>query len=443
MKDRLARFFRFEDKGATLQTELTAGLTTFLTMAYIIVVNPAILSETGMPFAGVLLATVLLAAGSSILMGFVANLPFAMAPGMGINAFFTYTLVLGMGIAWQTALGAVFVSGVIFLALSLMGVRERIVAAIPAPVRYGVAAGIGLFLALIGLQSVDFIVSDPVTVVTFGGLTAQIGVFAAGLAATTWMVIRRIRGALVFGIVGTSVIALLVSAAAESLGYAPFADTPDAVFAWPDASVLFALDIRGALALGMIMPIFTFLFTDIFDSLSTFVGISEVGGFIDKKTGQPENVGRALLADAISTVASGLLGTSSGTTYIESAAGIEEGGRTGLTAIVAGLLFLPFMFLSPLLALVPEVATAPVLVLVGLFMMQPLSRVRWNDFEDALPAFLAVILIPLTYNITQGIIWAFLAHTAIKLLLGKWRELTVTLIIIDILAIISLVYGAE
>ncbi len=443
MKDRLSAFFGFEEKRTNLQTELTAGLTTFLTMAYIIVVNPSILSETGMPFAGVLLATVLVSAGSSILMGFMANLPFAMAPGMGINAFFTYTLVIGAGAPWQTALGAVFISGVIFLGLSLMGVRERIVAAIPTPVRYGVAAGIGLFLALIGLQSVDFIISDPATLVGFGGLSAQIGVFALGLAGTAWMVIRRIRGALVFGIVGTSVVALLVSAIAEHLGYAAFAEMPEAVFAWPDTGVLFALDIRGALAVGMIMPVFTFLFTDIFDSLSTFVGISEVGGFIDEKTGQPRNVGRALLADAISTTASGLLGTSSGTTYIESAAGIEEGGHTGLTAIVAGLLFVPFMFLSPLLALVPNVATAPVLVLVGLFMMQPLSRVRWNDFEEALPAFLAVILIPLTYNITQGIIWAFLAYTAIKLLLGKWRELTVTLIIIDILAIISLLYAGE
>ena len=438
MKGSIERFFQLGEKGSNIRTEVTAGVATFLTMAYIIVVNPAILSDAGMPFAGVLFATVMTAALSSILMGLLANLPFAMAPGMGINAFFTYTLVIGMGVEWQTALGAVFVSGVFFVILSLFGVRERIVAAIPLTVRYGVAAGIGLFLALIGLTSVDFVVGDEATVVAFGGLTAQVAVFAIGLAVTTWLVIRRFLGALIIGIVATSVLALVVSQFMEMADQPGFAEIPEAVFEWPSFEVFLALDIPAALSLGMILPIFTFLFTDIFDSLSTFVGVSEVGGFIDPKTNQPRNVGRALLADGISTTLSGLLGTSSGTTYIESAAGVEEGGRTGLTAVVAGLLFLPFMFFSPLLALVPAAATAPVLVLVGLFMLKPLERVAWDDFETALPAFLALILIPLTHNITQGIVWAFLAYTAIKLLRGKWRDLTVTLVIIDILAIVAL-----
>ncbi len=443
MRAFLARRFRLAEKGTDIRTEVMAGTATFLTMAYIIVVNPQILAAADMPFAGVLFATVMTAALSSIIMGFWANLPFAMAPGMGINAFFTYTLVIGMGTPWETALGAVFVSGVVFVVLSLFKVREKIVEAIPASVRYGVAAGIGLFLALIGLKSVDFIVADPVTAVSFGGLTAQVGVFTVGLAGTAWMIIRRVRGALIFGIVGTSALALTVSGLLGAAGREPFAAMPEAVFAWPSLDVFLAMDVRGALALGMILPVFTFLFTDVFDSLSTFVGVAEVGGFIDERTGQPENVGRALQADAASTVLSGVFGTSSGTTYIESAAGIEEGGRTGLTAVVAGLLFLPFMFLSPLLALVPEAATAPILVLVGLFMLKPLTKVAWDDFESALPAFLALVLIPLTYNITQGIIWAFLVHTALKILLGKWRELTVTLLVIDALAIVSLVLAAE
>ena len=438
MKERIERFFQLGEKGSDIRTEVTAGIATFLTMAYIIVVNPGILSDAGMPFAGVLFATVMTAALSSILMGLLANLPFAMAPGMGINAFFSYTLVIGMGVEWQTALGAVFVSGVIFVILSLFGVRERIVAAIPLTVRYGVAAGIGLFLALIGLTSVDFVVGDEATVVAFGGLTPEVALFAVGLVLTAWLIIRRFLGALIIGIVATSVLALVVSLFMEMADWPGFAEIPEAVFEWPSFEVFLALDIPAALSLGMILPIFTFLFTDIFDSLSTFVGVSEVGGFIDPKTNQPRNVGRALLADGISTTLSGLFGTSSGTTYIESAAGVEEGGRTGLTAVVAGLLFLPFMFFSPLLALVPAAATAPVLVLVGLFMLKPLERVAWDDFETALPAFLALILIPLTHNITQGIVWAFLAYTAIKLLRGKWRELTVTLVIIDILAIIAL-----
>lgn len=431
--------FRFKERGTNVKTEIRAGIATFLTMAYIIVVNPSILANAGMPFDGVLFATVLVCAVSSILMGLVANLPFGLAPGMGINAFFTFSLVIGMGISWQTALGAVFISGIIFLILSIFKVREIIVRAIPATIRYAVAAGIGIFLALIGLTSVGFIVSNPATVVGFGGMNAQTIIFIVGLFITGFLVIKKVKGALIYGIVATSVIALVVSLITVSRGGEAFVQLPKGVFALPSLDVFFKLDIVSAFSLGMILPIFTLIFTDMFDSISTFIGVSEVGGFIDEKTGEPENVGRALLVDAFSTTISGLFGTSSGTTYIESAAGVEEGGRTGLTAVVTGLLFIPFMFLSPLLSFIPGVATAPILVLVGIFMIKPLRRVEWGDFEEAIPAFLALILIPLTYSITQGIIWGFISYTLIKLVRGKGKEIHPALYVIDAFAILSLV----
>ena len=436
------KFFSLSERGTNVKTEIRAGIATFLTMAYIIVVNPGILSATGMPFDGVLFATVLVCAVSSILMGLFANLPFGVAPGMGINAFFTFTLVIGMGISWQTALGAVFISGIVFILLSIFKVREMIVRAIPACLRYAVAAGIGLFLALIGFTSVGFIVANPATVVSFGGMTAQTIIFLVGLFGTGWLVIKKIKGALIYGILGTSIIALVVSLIMKAGGGEPFVNLPAGVFALPSLSVFFELDIAGALSLGMILPIFTLLFTDMFDSISTFIGVSEVGGFIDEKTGEPENVGRALLVDAFSTTISGLFGTSSGTTYIESAAGVEEGGRTGLTAVVVGLLFIPFMFLSPLLSFIPGVAPAPILVLVGIFMLKPLQRVEWGNFEEAIPAFLALVLIPLTYSITQGIIWGFIAYTILKVLRGKFKEIHPALWFIDAFAILSLVLSS-
>ncbi len=438
----MERLFRLADAGTDVLTEIRAGVATFLTMAYIIVVNPTILAECGMPFAGVLFATVLVAATSSILMGLVANLPFAVAPGMGINAFFTFSIVIGMGVPWQTALGAVFVSGILFLILSILRIRELVVQAIPPGIRYGVAAGIGLFLAFIGLQSVGFVAADPQTLVGFGGLTPQVGVFVVGLLVTAWLVIRRVQGALIWGIAGTSLLALVTSTLVGALGGEPFAAAPREVFALPSLEVFFQLDIPGALSLGMALPIFALIFTDLFDSVSTLVGVSEVGGFIDPETGQPRRVGRALLVDAIATTLSGLFGTSSGTTYIESAAGVEEGGRTGLTAVVTGLLFLPFVFLSPLLSFVPQVATAPVLVLIGIFMLRPLRKVPWDDFEVALPTFLPLLLIPLTYSITQGIVWGFLSHTAIQVLQGKAAAIPWTLWIINVFALLSLAYGS-
>lgn len=432
-------FFGLTKRGTNLKTEFRAGVATFLMMAYIVVVNPSILTHAGMPFAGVLFATVLVTALSSILMGLVANLPYAVAPGMGINAFFTFSLVVGQGIPWPTALGAIFLSGLVFVLLSLSGFRTLLVKAIPQSLRWGLAAGIGLFLALIGLTSVNFVVANPATVVGFGGLNSVTLLFSFALVVTGTLVVRRVPGALIVGIGLTSLAAWALSRWGVPLGWleAPLVSFPESPVAAPSFEVVGQLDILGALRWGMVMPIFALLFVDLFDSIGSFVGVAEAADLVDDE-GVPHNVGRALFVDAFSTTLSGLAGSSSGTVYVESVAGIEEGGRTGLTAVVTGLLFLPLMFFSPLLAFIPAVATAPVLVLVGVFMCEPLQRLPWKNLEESLPAFLATVLIPLTYSITQGVIWGFLSYTVIKVLLGKAREVHWVLFVVDGLAILSL-----
>ncbi|MFH1081588.1 MAG: NCS2 family permease [Pseudomonadota bacterium] len=435
----LEKYFNLRKNGTNVKTEILAGIATFLTMAYIIIVNPAILSNAGMPFSGVLFATVLVCAFSSIAMGLYANLPYSVAPGMGINAFFTFSLVVGMGIRWQTALGAVFISGIIFMLLSVTNVRTEIVKAIPSSLRRGLAAGIGIFLSLIGFKSVDFIVSNKATLVAFGGLNPSVILFLIGFILTSVLAVKKVRGALTIGILFTSALALMTSLIGTSAGWLPqpIVMMPTGIFSLPSLDVLFKLDILGALKWGMILPVFSLLFVDMFDSIGTLVGVAEVAGFIDED-GEPINVGKALLVDAFSTTISGLFGTSSGTVYVESAAGIKEGGRTGLTAVVTGLLFLPFMFLSPFLSFIPAVATAPVLVLVGVFMTQPLMDINWKNFEEAIPAFLSFVLTPLTFSITQGVIWGFLTYTITKIFLGKAKEVHWMLYVIDVFAIISL-----
>ena len=427
-------YFAFAKNSTDAKTEIIAGITTFLATMYIIVVNPGIISNTGMPFSGVLTATVLISAFSSIAMGIFAKNPIVVAPGMGLNAFFTFSVVLGMNVPWPVALGAVFWSGIVFVILSVFNIRTLIVKAIPEQLRYAIAAGIGLFITLIGFVNAGFIVSHPATIITRGTLNAQTLTFLAGLVFTSILVVKRLKGALITGIACTTV-------AAAAIGRMWGQETLVAwkgLLAAPDFSVLFQLDFTGSLTLAMWPVIFAFLFTDMFDSLSTFVGIAEAGDIKDAD-GQPRNIKQSLIVDGFATTVAGLFGSSPGTSYIESATGIEEGGRTGLTAIVAGLLFLPFMFLSPLLSIVPAIATAPALVLVGAFMMKPVTRIHWAQFDDAIPAFLAMILIPVTYSITQGIVWGFLSWTAIKIIIGKKEEVTPTLIIIDAFAILSLV----
>jgi len=439
----MSDYFKLEANQSNVKTEIIAGLTTFLATMYIIVVNPSIISKSGMPFGGVLTATVLVCAFSSMAMGLYANNPIVLAPGMGLNAFFTYSVVLGMGVEWRTALGAVFWSGVIFILLSVFNIRTAIVKAIPRQLRYAIASGIGLFITTIGFMNAKFIVANPTTIVGLGELNAVTITFLVGLAITAILVALRLRGALILGIAVTTLLAIPVgrlwgdASAITSTGAATLVAW-QGVFAKPDFSVFLQLDFVHSLKLALWPVIFAFLFTDMFDSLSTFIGVAEAANLIDEN-GEPRRVKESLIVDAASTTISGLFGTSSGTAYIESAAGIEEGGRTGLTAVVAGVLFLPFMFLSPLLSVIPAVATAPALVLVGVFMMKPVQKINWAQFDDAIPAFLALVLIPLTYSITQGIIWGFLSWTVIKLAIGKSNEIPPMLVIIDLFAILALV----
>jgi len=438
----MQNYFKFQELNTNFNTEILAGITTFLSTMYIIIVNPAIIKATGMPFSGVLTATVLVSAFSSIMMGIYAKIPIVLAPGMGINAFFTYTIVLGMGIKWELALGAVFWSGIIFLLLSIFNIRTLIVNAIPKQIRYGIAAGIGLFICLIGFKNAGFIISNDATLITRGALDSITITFLIGLAITSNLLVLKVKGSLIIGIILTTIIAFPIGrlwgdASVINFGTSTLV-TWNGIFSPADFSLLFKLDLLGSLKLSFLPVIFALLFTDMFDSLSTFIGVAEAADLVDEN-GEPKNIKQSLIVDAFSTTISGLTGTSSGTSYIESATGIKEGGRSGLTAVIAGLLFLPFMFLSPILRMVPSIATAPVLVLVGVFMMNPVLKINWKNFDDSIPAFLALVLIPLTFSITQGIIWGFLSWTIIKIVLGKWKDLSVTLLIIDCFAIISLI----
>lgn len=428
--------FKLSELGTNARVEALAGLTTFLTMAYIIVVNPLVLGDAGVPFDGALFSTVMVAGLSSILMGLLANLPIAVAPGMGLNAFFSYTLVLGLGLTWQQALGAVFLSGVVFIVISLPGLnlREAIVRAVPPGVRLGVAAGIGLFLALIGMINSGVIVANPATVVGFGGFNSTFVLFIIGIVVAGVLLARKVTGALLLSIVVTTVVAALFQAFGWVEGIVAL---PASVIALPSFETVLALDLSGVLSVSIIAPVFALLFTDMFDSISTFVGVTKVAG-LTEPDGNPRNVGKAMLADAVSTTFSGLVGSSSGTAYIESAAGVNAGGRSGLTAVVTGLLFLPFMFLSPLLGLVPSVATAPVLVVVGLFMMTALRDMDWSDYENVVPAFVALIAIPFTYSITTGIVLGFIVYVLMKILTGKLADVPLVLWVIFALSVVLL-----
>lgn len=428
-------FFGLKEHNTSVHTEVIAGVSSFLATAYIIVVNPSILSQAGMPFAGVLTATVLVCFFASLMMGLYAHNPIVVAPGMGLNAFFTYSAVLGMGVPWPTALGAVFWSGIFFLLLSVFNIRTYIVKAIPRPLRYAIAAGIGLFITLIGLSNAGFVVKNTATVIGHAPMSPPVIIFVAGLLLTAVLMVRHVKGGILLGIVVTTLLAATLGrwwGGGEPLvNYKGFLSAPD-------FSLLGALDFTGSLQFAVLPVIFAFVFTDLFDSLSTLVGLSEAAHLVDEH-GNPRNIKRALVTDAVATTMAGLVGSSPGTAYVESAVGIEQGGRTGLTAVVAALLFLPFLFLAPLLSMVPAIATAPALVLVGAFMLRPIVRINWMKLDDAIPAFLAMVIIPFSYSITQGIIWGFLSWTVIKLAVGKWKELSLALLIIDAFCVLALV----
>jgi AGZA family xanthine/uracil permease-like MFS transporter len=397
----------------SLRTEVIAGITTFFTMAYIVVVNPAILSTegTGLPFSGVMTATVVLAASMTLFMGLYARLPYAVAPGMGINAFFTFGLVLGRKIPWPTALGIIFWAGVFFVAISTTGLRVGIARAIPKNLRAATATGIGLFLTFIGLKGAGIIAADPVTFVKLARLDAR--ALLAMLGILVAVALLRAKSSFAF----------LASIAFVTLASLPLglAKLPEHAFAGPDFSLAMKLDIVGALKPALAPAIVAILFTDLFDSISTFIGVSQAAKLVDER-GEPLRLREGLLVDAFATLGAGVLGTSSGTAFIESTAGVELGGRTGRTSIVTALCFLPCLVLGPLAAVVPAHATAPVLVVVGALMFRSVSSLELAKLEDVLPAFLTIVLIPLTFSITQGILWGFIAHAALYAVAGRARE---------------------
>ena len=410
----LERWFHLKENETTVRRELFAGLTTFMAMAYVVVVNPRILAEGGMPADGVLFATCLSAALATLVMGLWANYPIALAPGMSLNAYFTYSVVIGRHIPWQTALGVVFLSGVLFLVLTLTKVREHIVNDIPDCLKHGTAAGIGLFIAFIGLRNAGLIVASPATLVTFGKISDHGALLAiAGLLLTAVLMARRVSGAILLGIV-------VVALAGIPLGLTRW---PGQLFSLPHASGTFLkLDLAGAAKLGLVELIFVFFFVDLFDNVGTLVGVCEQGKFL--RDGKLPRASRALLADAFGTMAGALTGTSTVTSYIESAAGVAAGGRTGLGNLLIAALFGAAMFCAPLVAAVPAYATAPALILVGALMCGAISRVKWDDFTEAFPAFMTVIATPLTFSIATGLSLGLLSFTFLKLGAGRHKEIS-------------------
>lgn len=410
-----------------IRTEAIAGITTFFTMAYIVVVNPAILSTpgTGMAFSGVLTATVLICFLMTLMMGLYAKLPFAVAPGMGINAFFTFNIILTQKVWWQTALGIIFWAGVLFLLISITPIRETIAKAIPTELRLGTAAGIGVFLTFIGLRNAGFIASDPVTFVKLGniGLPAVLTIFSTGLAV--WLVTKRSPFAFLAAIFAATVIGWI----------AGLVTMPDRLFSGPDFQTVFLkLDIWGALRLSLLPAIIAILFTDLFDSISTFIGVAHAGGLLDEE-GHPRNLKQGLIVDSFATFGAGISGTSSGTAYIESIAGINVGGRTGMTSVFTALCFLPCFFLAPLAGAVPGFATAPVLILVGASMFRSVGKISFTKIDEGLPAFLTIILIPLTFSITQGILWGFISHVGLYLMVGRRQEIHPVMYVLALVAV--------
>lgn len=398
-----------------VRTEIVGGVTTFLTMSYIVFVNPAILSTqgTGMSFSGVLTATVLLCFSMTLFMGLFAKLPFAVAPGMGLNAFFTYSVILGHQVPWETALGVVFWSGAIFVLISLTPIREQIALSIPENLRSATAVGIGLFLSLIGFRNGGFIKADPATFVTFSKLGPEAILTVVSLLIIIMLSRRKNPFAYLAGILAITVISLLMGKS----------QLPDSLLSRPDfSSVFLKLDLVGSLKLALLPTIVAFFFTDLFDSLSTFIGISKACGLTDEK-GEPRNLKQGLIVDAFATLVAGVFGTSSGTAYIESASGIESGARSGLSSVVTALCFLPLFFFAPIAAIIPPFATSAVLIMVGFLMFRSVKNLNVSRLEEAIPPFLTILLIPLTFSITQGILWGFVAHVTLFVLSGRRREI--------------------
>jgi AGZA family xanthine/uracil permease-like MFS transporter len=431
MIKRIETYFEFRHLGTNWRTEILAGVTTFLTMAYIVLVNPAILSDAGVPLPAATAATCLSAAFGSILMGIVARYPIALAPGMGLNAYFTYTVCIKMHIPWQTALGAVFLSGVIFLALTGAGIRQMILRAIPHELYAAVASGIGLFIAFIGFQHAGLVVKDPNTLVSLGDVKLPATALAlGGLILMVALEVKKVKGAILIGV-------LAVTAAAWAMGQVHWTH---AAFSLGELDkTALKLDIRGALNKGLLEIIFVFFFVDLFDNLGTLVAVTKRAGLIDSSNTIPR-LNRILFADATATVFGSLTGTSTVTSYVESTAGVAAGGRSGVTAIVTGVLFLVAVVAAPFIGIVPSAATAPALILVGSLMMATVTEIRWHDPLVAVPAFLTLVLIPLTYSIANGLGFGIIAWAVLHLVTGKMRRQDWLLYVLAALFLARFVY---
>ena len=437
----LERQFGLQAQGTSLRTEALAGFTTFLTMAYIVIVNPAILGQAGMPVAAVAAATCISAGIGCILMGLIANYPIALAPGMGLNAYFTYTVVIGMGVPWQTALGCVFLSGVAFLILTVAGIRQLIVGAIPRPLFSAIAAGIGLFIAFIGLKEAGIIVAHPATTVALGDLTKPTAILAlTGLLIIGALMAWRVKGAILIGILLVAVLGWFMGLSKLAPGGYSFAELSATAF---QLDIPGALHLNGAMGMALAEIIFVFLFVDLFDNVGTLVAVTKKAGLVEPD-GTIPRLNRILTADSVATIAGSVAGTSTVVSYIESASGVQAGGRTGLTAVIVGLLFLATLFFAPLVQAIPTAATAPALILVGAMMIGALAEVEWDDPGVAIPAFLTLVTIPLTFSIANGLAFGITSYAALKLVRGQARPSDWLLYVLAALFIARFIYmGAE
>lgn len=427
----LESFFKLKEHGTDVRTEVIAGFTTFLTMAYIVFVNPSILALTGMDFNAVFVATCLAAAMGTAIMALVANYPIALAPGMGLNAYFTFTVVQGMGVSWQTALGAVFISGIIFLVVSLFKVREAIVNAIPYSLKLAISAGVGMFLAIIALKNAGVVVASPATLVTLGNIHAPQTLLAIlGFFMIVAMEYRKIHGSIIISILTVTLLSI-------ALGLSEF----KGVFSMPPsmAPTFMQMDLAGALNAGLLGVIFVFFFVDLFDTTGTLIGVSHRAGLLDKD-GKLPRLKKALLADSVAITAGAVMGTSSTTAYIESAAGTAVGGRTGLTALVVSVLFLAALWFAPLAGTVPAYATAPALCYVAVLMARGLAEIEWDDLTESAPAVMTAFAMPFTFSIADGIAFGFISYTVIKLLAGRYKDLSVAVLVITALWIFKFAF---
>lgn len=431
------KVFQLSENQTTVRTEILAGFTTFVTLAYIMLVNPLILKDAGMPVQATFAATCIASAVATLIMSLYANYPIAVAPGMGLNAFFTYSICIGMKLPWETALGAVFISGIIFFILTVTKVREWIINGVPQVLRSSIGVGVGLFIAFIGLKNAGIIIANKSTLVGLGNM-ADPGVLVtlAGLLISAFLMSRHVKGGLLIGIITTTILAMIVGVADAPKHLSnivaltnPFASV---------APVAFHLDIKAALEVGLVSIIFSLTIVDLFDNIGTLIGVSAKANMLDEE-GRLPRIGKALFADSIGTMFGALMGTSTVTSYIESAAGVSEGGRTGLTSLTIAILFILSLIFAPLVLLIPGQATAPALIIVGVLMMESIKNIKFDDFTEAFPAFLTIILMPLTYSIAQGLAFGFMSYTLVKMLAGRHSENNAVTYVVTIMFILHFV----